>query len=565
MSAGEAVRAESRTLGRYALFAEIATGGMASVHLGRLVGQVGFTRTVAIKRLHPHLARDPSFVKMFLEEGRLASRILHPNVVTTLDVVAEDGEVFLVMDFIPGDTLSRLCRKSREAGDKVSCAHVVSVVAGALEGLHAAHEAKSERGAPLGMVHRDVSPQNILVGVDGIARVHDFGVAKATAMVEDTGTEIIKGKVAYMSPEQLAKAPVDRRADVYSAAVVLWEALTGQRLFTGDHLASIVASVMNDEVKAPSELADVPKALDEVVLKGLARKADERWSSAREMVIALEAAMTPSPARRVGEWVWKAGGESLRRRLEFVAEIESETAGRTSLSLIPGFNPSPAPSGPSLPEPSVPRAAGLPRDLALGALPTPGLGALPTPGFAAPPPAAATDSSAPLPQFPSPASAPALPVPSSSPGLAAPASTPSLATPGRVAGFGVPGELMPGAPILPFDERSRTLSRPRRGGALAVAALVVLGLVGAGVGYALLHREPEAPAPAPSSSATAASTSTEPEGAIVIAAPKQGASAAPSSSAAPASSAPPAPHGERGGSRPASRPSSDDLKPSFTR
>lgn len=311
-------------LGRYALHGEIAAGGMATVHLARLLGPVGFARTVAVKRLHPHLARDPDFVGMFLEEARLAARVRHPNVVSTLDVVSDDGELFLVMEYVAGESLSRLVRKTREAGKRVPIRHVIGIMAATLEGLHAAHEAKSERGIPLGIVHRDVSPQNIHVGTDGVTRVLDFGIAKATNRVQDTRTDQIKGKIAYMSPEQLAKAPVDRRADVYSASVVLWEAVTGHRLFTADDVPALVYAIVNEDVLPPSSLVpDVPKGLDELILRGLEREPSKRWSTAREMAEALERILPPSPARQIGQWVEEAAGEALTARQELVHHIES--------------------------------------------------------------------------------------------------------------------------------------------------------------------------------------------------------------------------------------------------
>jgi serine/threonine-protein kinase len=331
------------TLGRYGLYGEIASGGMATVHLARLNSQVGFSRTVAIKRLHPHLAKDPDFVAMFLEEARLAARVKHPNVVSTLDVVNEDGELFLVMEYIAGESLSRLVRKTREAGGNVPPRFVVSIMCGALEGLHAAHEAKTERGAPLGLVHRDVSPQNVHVGMDGIPRVLDFGIAKATNRVQETRTDQIKGKVAYMSPEQLAKGNVDRRADVYSASVVLWEALTGQRLFKADDVPSLVYSIINDDIVPPSSVVKgLPKSLDHVIMKGLDREATNRWSSAREMAEQLELAMPPAPAREIAPWVETTAGEALEWRQELVHRIESET----SMSLPPPGVVAAAPSEP---------------------------------------------------------------------------------------------------------------------------------------------------------------------------------------------------------------------------
>jgi eukaryotic-like serine/threonine-protein kinase len=314
-------------LGRYALFGEIAAGGMATVHLARLLGPVGFARTVAIKRLHPHLAKDPDFVGMFLEEARLAARVRHPNVVGTLDVVSDDGELFLVMEYVAGESLSRLVRKARELGEHVPPRYAVGIMCGALDGLHAAHEAQSEKGAPLGMVHRDVSPQNIHVGVDGVPRVLDFGIAKATNRVQETRTDQIKGKVAYMSPEQLAKGTIDRRADVYSASVVLWEALTGQRLFKADDVPTLVYAIINEEVRRPSEVSpDVPPGLDAIVMKGLDREADRRFESAREMAEALERVLPPAPPREIGAWVQRMAGEALEWRLDLVRQIESETS-----------------------------------------------------------------------------------------------------------------------------------------------------------------------------------------------------------------------------------------------
>jgi len=315
------------SLGRYALYGEIAAGGMATVHLARLLGPVGFARTVAIKRLHPHLAKDPEFVAMFLEEARLAARVRHPNVVATLDVVSDDGELFLVMEYVAGESLSRLVRKARERGERVPPRYVIGIMSGALEGLHSAHDAHSEKGQPLGLVHRDVSPQNVHVGTDGVPRLLDFGIAKATNRVQETRTDQIKGKVAYMSPEQLAKGAIDRRADVYSASVVLWETLTGQRLFKADDVPSLVYAIINEEVQPPSSIVpDLPPGLDEIVMKGLSREADNRWSSAREMAAALEQALAPAPAREIGEWVHSIAGDALDWRQELVHRIESETS-----------------------------------------------------------------------------------------------------------------------------------------------------------------------------------------------------------------------------------------------
>jgi serine/threonine-protein kinase len=315
-----------RTIGRYVLFDEIAAGGMATVHLGKLKGPVGFSRTVAIKRLHPEYARDPQFVSMFLDEARLASRVRHPNVVPTLDVVTTEGQLFLVMEFVQGESLSHLLRWSRKNGRSVPVPVSVGVMVGVLHGLHAAHIAKGERGERLGIVHRDVSPQNVLVGTDGVSRVFDFGIAKARGRLQTTRDGQIKGKLAYMAPEQLSGGDVGPRTDVYAAAVVLWEALANERLFDADNEALLLARVLEGAQQAPSELNPaVPPELDAIVMRGLSQYADERFETAREMARALERAIECATPSEIGEWVEHLAEGTLSRRADRVAEIESQS------------------------------------------------------------------------------------------------------------------------------------------------------------------------------------------------------------------------------------------------
>src|SRR5450432_3116813 len=184
-----------RVIGRYALYGKLAAGGMATVHFGRLLGPAGFSRTVAIKRLHPQFAKDPEFVAMFLDEARLAARIHHPNVIATLDVVALEGELFLVLEYVQGESFASLLRAARDRRTPVPLPVVSAVMTGVLHGLHAAHEAKNERGEPLRLVHRDVSPHNVLVGADGVPRVLDFGIAKAAGRLQTTREGHLKGKL----------------------------------------------------------------------------------------------------------------------------------------------------------------------------------------------------------------------------------------------------------------------------------------------------------------------------------------------------------------------------------
>ncbi len=334
----------ARIVGRYALYAEIASGGMATVHFGRLLGPVGFSRTVAIKRLHPQFAKDPEFVSMFLDEARLVARIRHPNVVPTLDVVATDGELFLVMDYVQGESLSKLVRGARQRGQRMPPRIVATIISGALHGLHAAHEARNERGEPLHIVHRDISPQNILVGTDGVARVLDFGVAKAAGRIQTTREGQLKGKLAYMAPEQLS-GEVSRKTDIYAAAVVLWEALTGRRLFKGENEAAVLGKVLHDTIDPPSRFTIDPattldaaqlhglEELDRVTLRGLERDASKRFSTAREMAIAVENCVGLASPTEVGEWVERSAQEVLSRRAERVAEMESSSSVSSTASI----------------------------------------------------------------------------------------------------------------------------------------------------------------------------------------------------------------------------------------
>jgi tRNA A-37 threonylcarbamoyl transferase component Bud32 len=317
--------AGSRTVGRYVIYGEIAQGGMATVHLGRLRGAAGFTRIVAIKKLHAQFAKDPEFVRMFTDEARLAARVRHPNVVPTLDVVSQDGELFLVMEYVHGETLARLIVHSRRAGSRVPPAVACSILCGALHGLHAAHEAVSAQGEPLSIVHRDVSPQNILVGTDGIARVLDFGIAKAAGRMHQTEAGVVKGKMGYMSPEQLYGERLDRRTDTYAAGVVLWESLVCDRLFAGHGDEPALAKMLSTEVSPPSRrVPGVSPALDTVVLRAVDRDRGRRFATALEMALALERSTQPATPSEVGAWVLACAGEAIAPRARLIASLEKQ-------------------------------------------------------------------------------------------------------------------------------------------------------------------------------------------------------------------------------------------------
>jgi serine/threonine-protein kinase len=310
--------------GRYTVYGEIASGGMATVQYGRLVGPGGFARGVAIKRLHAQFARDPSFVSMFLDEARLAARIAHANVVPTIDVLSGRDEVSVVMEYVHGESLAGLLAMASARGAAVPVRIATTLLTGVLHGLHAAHETRGEQGEPLDIVHRDVSPQNILVGSDGVARLLDFGIAKTQVRSRATPTGELKGKLAYMAFEQYLGEEVDRRADIYGASVVLWEALTGRSLFDGPSDAAIASAVMNRPVPAPSELAPgVPEALDRIVLRGLSRDRDVRFPTAREMALALEREVGVAPQSEVSDWVHAIAGELLAARADALRQMQS--------------------------------------------------------------------------------------------------------------------------------------------------------------------------------------------------------------------------------------------------
>jgi eukaryotic-like serine/threonine-protein kinase len=305
----------------------IGSGGMATVHLGRLASDEGPRRPVAIKRLRAQFVSEPEVVASFVDEARLAARIRHPNVVATIDIVTDGGEVLLVMEYIDGESLASLVRGDAAHGKRVPPDVAVAIVAGVLRGLHAAHEAVGESGESLRIVHRDVSPQNILVGVDGTARVLDFGVAKALGRQQTTRDGRIKGTLAYMAPEQLSGRGVTRRTDTFAAGIVLWELLTGRRLFRAQDDAQTLTRVLFEPVLPPSKVCpEAPAALDSIVVRALERDPTRRFATAQDMAVALDQALTPAAPHVVGAWVRSVAAEGLEERARRVLNIEQGAA-----------------------------------------------------------------------------------------------------------------------------------------------------------------------------------------------------------------------------------------------
>lgn len=352
-SSGDVVTVDRATapqiVGRYALFDQIASGGMGVVHLGRLMGAAGFERVVAMKRTHRSLATDPEFVAMFCEEVRIISRIRHPNVVTALDVVDDEGELVLVMEYVHGEALGGLMRRARELGAPVPVNVAVSIACGVLRGLHAAHTASSAGGQPLDIVHRDVSPQNVLVGCDGVARVLDFGVAKARDSLAVTQVGQVKGRLSYMAPEQLRGGGIDQRVDIYGLSVVLWELLANRSLFPGRD-TEVIEKVLLGTIPSLAELGrEVSSELERVVLRGLASDPSQRFSTAQEMALALETHLQGSSLDENARWLSEVAGDTLEARARLVAHAETYALSGDAPTDVPAMT-----EAPSLPPPPAP-------------------------------------------------------------------------------------------------------------------------------------------------------------------------------------------------------------------
>ena len=278
-------------VGRYTILAELAQGGMGTVYLGVARGLAGFSKIMVIKLLRPELADDPTFLSMFLEEARLAARLNHPNVVQTTEVGSEGNLHFLAMEYLDGQSLQRVRTRTGRGGDLPLDVHL-KIIAETLHGLHYAHELKDLSGAPLHIVHRDVSPHNVFVTYDGQVKVVDFGIAKAVDSSLETRTGEIKGKVAYMPPEQAMMKKVDRRADVFAVGVMLWEALAHRRIWQGMNEMAIMHALVTGAIPPLASVRpDVDPELAAIAERALAPDPEGRFATAEEMAFALEAAL----------------------------------------------------------------------------------------------------------------------------------------------------------------------------------------------------------------------------------------------------------------------------------
>jgi serine/threonine-protein kinase len=314
-------------LGRYELLVPIARGGMARVWAARLHGQRGFQKLVAIKTILPHLAEEPEFERMFLDEARIASGVHHPNVCEIYELGEERGVLYLAMEWVNGDSLSRVLRPQKKS-EALDARVAARIVADACAGVHAAHELTDEDGRMLDVVHRDLSPHNILLSADGVVKVCDFGVAKALGQLhEQTSAGQLKGKVSYMSPEQITGGAIDRRSDVFSLGCVLYEATTGMRPFRGEHDHQIMNAIMNSEVEPPTSIIrGYPAELERIVLRALAHQPILRYPTAERMRFALEEFLAKGhlvTESNVAQAVRVRIGEHVERRKERIKQAQA--------------------------------------------------------------------------------------------------------------------------------------------------------------------------------------------------------------------------------------------------
>jgi eukaryotic-like serine/threonine-protein kinase len=322
------------TLGKYQVSFEIARGGMATVFLASTEGCRGVRRYVALKVLRKELARDQSFVDMFFDEAQIATQLQHPNVCAVLDFDVQDDVHFLALEYLSGQTLTKVLRELHAHSSNYSAekqaGFVCRLVAEACEGLHAAHELTNARGEPLNVVHRDVAPDNLFVTYDGFVKVLDFGVASATHQSHHTATGLIKGKCSYIAPEVLKGNKPDRTADVWGLGVTAWEMLTHKKLFKGEHDVATFRAICTGQIPKPSDACPtVPAALDEIVMKAIKREPSERYRTAREFGRALHGWMVENKlnigmaevAETMAE-LFPGGREYSRKLFEVAQQLE---------------------------------------------------------------------------------------------------------------------------------------------------------------------------------------------------------------------------------------------------
>jgi hypothetical protein len=286
--AGPLVPSEPRWLGKYELLHRIGSGGMAELFLARTTSLGGFEKFVALKRVLQRHQGNHELVELLLGEARLAATLQHPNIVQVYDVDEDNGTYFFAMEYVQGKDVREIIRAAARLGKWLPLEHIVNLIIGAAAGLHHAHEQRTADGRPLEIVHRDVSPANILISYDGTPKIVDFGIAKAVT-VREGNEETLKGKIPYMSPEQCRGEPLDRRSDVFSLGIVFWELSLGKRLFTGLKGQELVEHIAHSRAPAPSSIRpDFPPDLERIIMRALEPSRDRRYPDARALQLDLE-------------------------------------------------------------------------------------------------------------------------------------------------------------------------------------------------------------------------------------------------------------------------------------
>jgi len=325
-----------RRLGRYRIRHKLAEGGMADVYLGQILGEKGFERWVAVKVVHPARTQDPQFAHMLADEARLIGRIHHSNVCSVIDFGIDQGLLYLVMEYLHGETLKAAMRRGWSEEGAFPAWLAARAIADAARGLHAAHQLTDREGKSLGLVHRDVSPENILITYDGLSSVIDFGVLRARGRRAKTAAGVVKGKLSHMAPEQLRGDPVDRRADVWSLGVVLWESTLGRRLFRGENQGELVEKVALGPITPPSAITpSYPRELEEIVMSALNRDVSERTPSAKTFAHQLDKYLhglgRPAGCAEVSRWMQSVFSDRLMVREELL--VAPEDSGPLTLGI----------------------------------------------------------------------------------------------------------------------------------------------------------------------------------------------------------------------------------------
>ncbi len=327
--------------GKYSLLNRIAVGGMAEVFLARQEGLEGFEKTICIKRIRPHLSSQPNFVQMFLNEAKLAAQLNHPNIVQIYDLGRVNDSYFIAMEYISGRDMSRIIPKAEKAGISFPMIYAMRIASNVCEGLYFAHTKGDAYGNPLNIVHRDITPENILVSFSGTVKIVDFGIAKANTQLEQTRAGEIKGKLSYMSPEQCMGHQLDARSDIFSFGSVIYEWVTGYKLFTGENEMAILKSIIDGKIYPPSYFKeDVPEAVERILMKALDKDKNKRYQSAWEMQFDIDTYLaqsefTPSNIH-LSNFLKQIFGDEIEREKELLVKHKEESDRREGQKALGG-------------------------------------------------------------------------------------------------------------------------------------------------------------------------------------------------------------------------------------